>query len=399
MPTLNTTNALVLDAERRTAFVQQQLLPGPDPTDLENASVRIKVCAIALNPVDALYVASPLGRTGRVIGSDFAGFVDLEPNGPSTLEVHEGDRVAGFLQGASSINERPGAFAGFIHCPVDLLWRVPSYTSLEAAAGMSLCGLTAAQALFYRLGLTAPFVWNKPAGLEATSGVEHSEHRHKPWFFIYGASTSVGMYAAQLVRRSAESSGTHIRLIGAASKARHDMLKDQPYGYDELVDYRANDWQHQVMSLTEGRGVDWAFDCISEGLTVRDVATTLRPGGKMAIVRSREGGAWDTYGLRKDVEPSYGAVWEGLGKYVLYKGMALPASREARAFTAAFYRWLSGGGKLEPNPIRLMPGGLENVVSDGFTLLGCGSMEDRGKERPEAWMKPVSAEKLVYRLR
>jgi hypothetical protein len=119
----------------------------------------------------------------------------------------------------------------------------------------------------------------------------------------------------------------------------------------------------------------------------------------MAIVRSREGGAWDTHGLRKDVEPSYGAVWEGLGKYVLYNGMVLPASRDARAFTAAFYRWLSEGGELEPNPIRLMPGGLESVVSDGFALLGGGTMEDRSKERPEACMKPVSAEKLVYRLR
>jgi hypothetical protein len=46
-----------------------------------------------------------------------------------------------------------------------------------------------------------------------------------------------------------------------------------------------------------------------------------------------------------------------------------------------------------------MPGGLENVVPDGLALLGCGSMEDRNKERPEAWMRPVSAEKLVYRLR
>jgi hypothetical protein len=46
-----------------------------------------------------------------------------------------------------------------------------------------------------------------------------------------------------------------------------------------------------------------------------------------------------------------------------------------------------------------MPGGLESVVSDGFALLGCGTMEDRSKERPEVWMKSVSAEKLVYRLR
>lgn len=53
---------------------------------------------------------------------------------------------------------------------------------------------------------------------------------------------------------------------------------------------------------------------------------------------------------------------------------------------------------LEPNPVRLMPGGLERIVNDGFTLLGPQKMDDRAHQRKEEYMAPVSAEKLVYKL-
>jgi hypothetical protein len=36
-----------------------------------------------------------------------------------------------------------------------------------------------------------------------------------------------------------------------------------------------------------------------------------------------------------------------------------------------------------PNPIRMMPGGLEKVVDDGFQLLGAGGMEERQVKRTE----------------
>lgn len=385
--------ALVLDAQRKTAHIEDRPLPLPGHDGRGFALVRIKVCAIALNPVDALYVANPLGDTGRIVGSDFAGIVDATPE-RATSHVREGDRVAGFLQGACSINDRPGAFADYICCPVDLMWRVPDSLSLEAAAGVSLCGLTAAQALFRRLVLPAPFSWGCPAGKISSTNVTNDIG---PCLFIYGASTSVGMYAAQLARRSAEASGIKIRLIGAANPSRSDKLRAPPYVYDELVDYRAAGWSEKVLELTAGNGVECAFDCISEGSTVRNVAKTLRTGGKMAIVRSREGGAWENDDLREGVEPSYGAVWEGLGEDVLYQGLTLPASHEERDFASAFYRWLSDGGELQPSPVRLMPGGLDRIVPDGFALLGSGSMEHRGKATAE-WMRPVSAEKLVYKL-
>ena len=298
------------------------------------------------------------------------------------------------------MNPRPGAFAEYVTCPTDLVWAVPEEMRMEEAATLSLCGMTAAQVVFYRLGLRAPFQWDSnPSPVE---GVEESGEGKKEerWFFIYGASTSVGMYAAQLVRRSAEVSGRRIKLVGAASKGRFGMLKGEPYGYDELVDYRDEGWPEQVRKMTGGRGVEWAYDCISEGSTVGKVASTLHAGGsrKVAIMRSKTQEVWDAEGVPDWVEIVYGAVWEGLGEEIVYNQHIMPASREARTFAVAFYRWLSGGKRIEGNPVRLMPGGLERVVPDGFALLGTGTMEDRARDRKEEWMKPVSAEKMVYRL-
>jgi hypothetical protein len=216
--------------------------------------------------------------------------------------------------------------------------------------------------------------------------------------FIYSASTAVGLYAAQMARASAKATGKKIKLFGTAGKARWDFLKAEPYMYDHLVDYRDQDWSEQIKQLSEGVGIHYAYDALSEGESVARVASTLAKNGKMAIVRSREGGAWKTDDLL--CEPVYGAVWEGLGEEVQYQGMTVPKSPAGRAFAVAFYKWLGMtlGSDIQPVPIRLMPGGLEMVVEDGFALLGAGGMEERQANRTEEWMRPISAEKLVYTL-
>ena len=49
-----------------------------------------------------------------------------------------------------------------------------------------------------------------------------------------------------------------------------------------------------------------------------------------------------------------------------------------------------------------MPGGLAEIVSDAFVLIGAYKVVDRpveaAAEGTKEWMKPVSAEKLVYRV-
>ena len=379
--------ALVLDAEKCTAFVSDVNRPKPAPGE-----ILIRVQAVALNPVDSLYIYNPLGGTGRIVGSDFAGTVlETGVDVPSS-KIATNDRVAGFVQGASSANDRPGAFTEYVAIPWDLAWKVASEMTLEQAATISLCGLTAAQALFYRLGLPSPFPWAHQVA-ERPSTARSGPTR----ILIYGASTSVGLYAAQLVHKLRQSTEVDISLIGAASAKHFEMLKGSPYSYDQLFDYRDNDWADQVRSLCRNQGLEFAYDCISEGDTVSKISNLMRPDGKLAVVRSREGGAW-VADEHMSIEPSYGAVWGGLGEDVEYKGMHLPSNPNARAFAVAFYQWLSTTAGLQPNRVRLMPGGLERIVPDAFQLLGSGSMHDRNMVRTEAYMRPVSAEKLVYKI-
>ncbi|KAJ4296305.1 hypothetical protein N0V90_006350 [Kalmusia sp. IMI 367209] len=392
-------NALVLDPATRTVKIEETPKPTLGPLEL-----LVRVEAIALNPIDPLYVQHPLATSKRTIGSDFAGAIAfLGENIPASSNLKIGDRVSGFLQGACSVNDRPGAFAEYLVIAWDLVWKIPEHVSFEQAAGVSLVALTAAQSIWYRLGLQAPFQYDEARVLN-----EHSEwiaRRREPEIdtevisiFIYGASTSVGLFAAQMVQLSAKASGKNIRLFGAASKSRWEMLRSEPYGYEHLVDYRDEQWSKKMLELTGGTGVHYAYDCISEGSSVEKVSSLLANGGKSAIVRSRAGGAWKADVL--PVEPIYGAVWEGLGEEIQYQGFTVPQSPAARAFAVQFYQWLSdaAGSDIKPVPIRSMPGGLNRVADDGFILLGAGKMEERQVSRAEQWMRPVSGEKLVYRL-
>lgn len=74
----------------------------------------------------------------------------------------------------------------------------------------------------------------------------------------------------------------------------------------------------------------------------------------------------------------------------------------------AFYKYLSAGSSedsevlsIAATPVRYMPCGLAAIVEDGFALLGSGKVSDRVKapaNTRKEWMRPISAEKLVYTL-
>lgn len=75
-----------------------------------------------------------------------------------------------------------------------------------------------------------------------------------------------------------------------------------------------------------------------------------------------------------------------------------------REFATKFFSFLSAstserGIVIEPNPVRIMPGGLERIAPDGLALLGSNMLSERlNLGRKEEYMRPVSAEKLVYRI-
>ncbi|KAJ7590295.1 chaperonin 10-like protein [Mycena floridula] len=336
-------NALVT-APGNTAIVAQVPIPEPGANE-----IRVKVHSVALNPVDALYAIHPVGNLGRVIGSDIAGTVDAL--GPGVTEWIIGDRVAGFLQGASATTPRPGGFATYAILEADLAFRIPNSVSFDQAATMP--------ALFIRLELNSPFA-DSPFNFPPREGIK---------LLIYSASTSVGMFTVELAKL------LDCKIYATASTRSHQKLLAM--GVDAVFDYNS---PMQVAGISQTFGPD---------------------GGKIAVMRKS---AWNKEGLRQDVTPSFGTAWSGLGHEIFYMGSVLEVSPSWRAFTVAFSQWLGKDNDslpIAPNLVRLMPGGLESIVVDGFKLLGAGKVGDRSSHQEtetKPWMRPISGEKLVYRL-
>ncbi|KAI4688966.1 hypothetical protein J4E81_007683 [Alternaria sp. BMP 2799] len=193
--------ALVLAAEARTAYIRDIPQPVPSPTEL-----LIWARAIALNPVDPLYVAHPPGSSRRTVRSDFAGVVvEAGCDVPVEANLCVDNEVGGFLQGACSVNDRPGAFAELVVAQWDLVWKTPKPVTVEQGAGVSLVALTAAQAIWYRLGLRAPFAFDRDQVFQEhpdwRAAHDEADGPGTTNVLGYGASTSVALYAAQMWER------------------------------------------------------------------------------------------------------------------------------------------------------------------------------------------------------
>ncbi|KIJ49188.1 hypothetical protein M422DRAFT_59392 [Sphaerobolus stellatus SS14] len=376
----------LVTATGNTAIVTDVFIPEPRPNE-----IRVKVISIGINPVDPLYVAHPNDKPGRVVGSDIAGIIDKVGYNVPNWKV--GDRVAGLLQGATSVNPRPGGFAQYVILEDDLVIHIPDAVSFDEAATYPLCSLTAAQALFIRLEIPAPF--------PGSPFQFHPPLYASPALLIYGASTSLGLFTLGLAKNLRTPLGESYRIYVTASPRNHLLLLS--LGATEAFDYRDTSWPSKVKKASGG--IHFAVDCISEDKTTARISQTFADdGGKIAVIRKS---AWKKEGVRKDVVPIYGAAWAGLGYPIWYNDELLPASPSWRSLTVAFFSYLSAGSPsdptkfpIEPNPVRLMPGGLECVVQDAFTLMGSGKVAERRTETKgaEKWMRPISAEKLVYRI-
>ncbi|KAK1523897.1 uncharacterized protein CCOS01_08984 [Colletotrichum costaricense] len=375
--------------EDKDQSVAVQDIPAPEPGPRE---ILVRVRAVALNHVDALYTNKPIAaQEYRVVGSDFAGEVASVGTDIQNIDdprVKIGTHVAGFVQGGQLNN--PGPFAEYVVIDYDLTWNIPIEMSFQEAATVSLCGLTAAQGVFSRLELPGPFT--QPRSFDHLRLANEEPVN----VFIYGATTSLGLFAAQLVRLAEKTFGTQIRLIGAASSAKHGMLRQAPYLYDELVDYRDADWQESVRKVCGiSGGVHYGIDAVSQSPSVERVHDTLVNEGKLAVFRAPALAGFDPSKL--SIKPVTGAVWEGLGVEIQYQGITFPANLEAREFATQFYNYLGseaslGKVKLQANPVRMMRGGLENIASEGIPLFGPKQVN----EPPKDHMRPVSGEKVVY---
>ncbi|MCY4040332.1 MAG: quinone oxidoreductase [Gammaproteobacteria bacterium] len=202
--------------------------------------VLVRHTAIGVNFIDTyfrkgLYPAPlPIG-----IGAEGAGIVEAVGSGVTEFSV--GDRV-GYCGGT------PGSYSEARFIDEASLVRLPDAINEEVSAACLLKGLTVAYLIFKTFPLNAS---------------------HTALF--HAAAGGVGLIFCQW----AKSLG--VRIIGTAGSEEKAALAYEN-GCDEVILYREQDVARRVRELTDGRGVDVAYDAVGKD-TFEGTLGSLAPRG------------------------------------------------------------------------------------------------------------------------
>ncbi|QJT09297.1 quinone oxidoreductase family protein [Oceanidesulfovibrio marinus] len=211
-----------------------------NPGEPAPGEVRLVHEAVGLNFIDVYFRTGlyPLPSLPAVIGMEGAGIVDKV--GEGVTELKEGDRVAyaGVL----------GAYAQVRCIPADRLVPLPDAISTHDAAGMMLQGMTA------RYLLKGCY----PVGPGTT-------------LLITAAAGGVGSILCQWAKHLG---ATVLGLVGSEEKAETARKN----GCDHPILYREVDFVAAVRELTNGEGVDVAYDSVGQA-TFLKMLDCVRPMG------------------------------------------------------------------------------------------------------------------------
>lgn len=211
-----------------------------NPGEPAPGEVRLVHEAVGLNFIDVYFRTGlyPLPSLPAVIGMEGAGVVDKV--GEGVIELKKGDRVAyaGVL----------GAYAQERCIPADRLVPLPDAISTHDAAGMMLQGMTA------RYLLKGCY----PVGPGTT-------------LLITAAAGGVGSILCQWAKHLG---ATIIGLVGSEEKAETARKN----GCDHPILYRDVDFVAAVRELTNGEGVDVAYDSVGQATFLKTL-DCVRPMG------------------------------------------------------------------------------------------------------------------------
>jgi NADPH:quinone reductase len=226
-------------------------MPKPTPGPKQ---VLVRVVATSVNPVD--YKIRSSGEWAQVpmpaiVGYDAAGVV--EAVGDQVTHLAPGDEV--FY--SARIFGRQGTYAEYHVEDAEIVGKKPAHLSFEEAAALPLAAITAYDAI-----------------------VTFFQTKLGDTVLVHAGAGGVGHFAVQLARASGA------RVIATGRKENEELIRG--LGASEVVDYRAQKFEDAVLALTNGKGVDAAFDTVG-GDTVSRSIQVVRPYGKLATIVSLEG--------------------------------------------------------------------------------------------------------------
>ncbi|CBQ67505.1 conserved hypothetical protein [Sporisorium reilianum SRZ2] len=323
------------------AVVETQATPF-SASDLAADEVLIKNVAVASNPKD--WKLAPLGMYEGIEGNDVAGYI--EAVGSDVKDLQKGDRVIAFTCMATA--DKYGAYQPYTVAPAWTTAKLADHVSFEEGATLPLAITTAFVGLFDRLGLPEPSADGKPA-----AGAD------KIQLLVWGASSSVGAYVVQLARIA----GFHTVAVAGAAK---DQVKSLGIDADKIVDYRA-DRAQVIADLNKAAGgvpFTHVYDAISSEQTIETIIALLstppNKGGKVTTLWKsayQDGEASEKLQKEKGVSFSW--------------TMCSSAHTDKKEFGARWFKTVAewvGQGKIQPNKVQIVEGGLDGVPA-GLKLL------------------------------
>lgn len=218
--------------------------PRPQPREL-----LVEVTASGVNFIDTYQrsgvYSMPLPFTP---GSEGGGrVIEL---GSEVTEFAVGDRVAWAMT--------PGSYAERAAVPAGNAVRIPDEVDEHTAAAAALQGMTA----HYLVSSTYPVRTGDTA-------------------LVHAAAGGMGLLLTQLIKARGGN------VIGTASTVEKETLAREA-GADEIIRYTEADVVTEVHDLTDGRGVDVAYDGV--GKTTFDASlSSLRPRGTLALFGAASG--------------------------------------------------------------------------------------------------------------
>ncbi len=226
--------------------------PDPEP---EAGQVRIRVEAAGINFADlmarmGMYPDAP--KLPAVVGYEVAGKIDAVGRGVDPGRVGL-DVVAG---------TRFGGYSSHVVVDQEQAQLRPDGLDARTAASIPVTGLTA---------------WMM---LEEMGRVRKGDR-----VLVHSAGGGVGLMALDLIKWRGATA------VGTASGAKHPMLRQ--LGYDELVDYRTQDYEHV---LSSGEGFDLILDPLG-GESWAKGFRLLKPSGRLVCFGFSAGAS----GARKNV--------------------------------------------------------------------------------------------------
>jgi NADPH:quinone reductase-like Zn-dependent oxidoreductase len=304
----------------------------PDP-DAGPGEVRIAVKAAGINFADTmarigLYPDAP--KPPCVLGYEVAG--EVESVGEAVTDHKPGDRVVA--------GTRFGGQASLVSVPQGQVLPLADRLSFEQGAAIPVNYSTAY------------------CGLVVMGGLKEGER-----VLVHAAAGGVGTAAIQIARMLGA------EVFGTASASKHDAIRK--LGVDHPIDYRTQDFEQEVMRITDGEGVDLAFDAQGPRSFRKDYRV-LRQGGRLVM-----------YGLAEASTGTGRSIPKLIGSLALMPTATMPwwkslqvMNENKGVFGLNMLSWWDREGSIEritgPLIDQIEEGGLEPIVAESFPFERAG---------------------------